>query len=261
MRRLIRQASEQGLQVNKLLFSSEPWTRRLLPYLPQLYRLLDELEFDGLDLWLLVRDPLDHALSVYGEMVKRHGYYHSLSDWLKTYDFPEVLLRFLRSISNQSSLMTLRVDHYAKNRRELTTPLSQWLALTRDVGWASTNSSLLTNRSLTFHELCLIRWLNEHDPVQAKRVAELLVDKLPAEQAKDSNRPSFLKVKHAELQSFVNRWQETVVEINSFLPKESFLNLDSNHSFLFPKADDIDYKFELSLEQLECLYEGLTRKA
>ncbi len=261
MRSLIRQASEQDFQAKKLLFSSEPWTRRLLPSLPGLYRLVNDLEFDGVDLWLLVRDPLDHAVSVYGEMVKRHGYHHSLSDWLKTYDFPQVLLSFLRGIANQSSWMKLRVDHYAKNRCDLTSPLVEWLALLSDFGWASTDSSLLTNRSLTSHELSLIRWLNQYDSAKGKRVAELLVDKLPAQNDKGIKVPSFLKIESSEVQAFVNRWQNIVEEINYFLPGKAALTLAATSKLVTSNLQESKDKFELSLDQLECLYEGLIGRA
>ena len=50
-------------------------------------RVADSGGFSQMMIWLVVRDPLDHALSVYSQMVKRHGFSGSLDDWLEIYDF------------------------------------------------------------------------------------------------------------------------------------------------------------------------------
>ena len=64
-----------------------------------LLQLADVINAQAIHMWFLVRDPLDHAISVYGQMVKRHGFTGSLEDWLLIYDFPSVLMEFLTKLN------------------------------------------------------------------------------------------------------------------------------------------------------------------
>ena len=72
----------QGCCPEVVLFSAERWARHLPKRFENLMRVADAVGFDQIRIWLVVRDPLDHAVSVYGQMVKRHGFSGSLDEWL-----------------------------------------------------------------------------------------------------------------------------------------------------------------------------------
>ncbi|QNG27752.1 hypothetical protein [Synechococcus sp. HK01-R] len=248
-RRLLRQSGASAGDLHAVLFSCEPWARRLPDRFPKLNQLLSVLDLDGADLWLLVRDPLDHAISVYGQMVKRHGFQGDLEDWLSVYDFPQVLLRFLERRAEQGDRITLQVDHYGRQRANLVSCLLGWLGLPLDAGWSRPVQSSV-NRSLTRQELALIRWLNGVNAQLSVDVAERLVNQLP--QLHDrAPVPS-----QAACEGFVQRWQPVVRQINGMLPDQAQLQLKVPE--LAPSGEQAMPSpwIGLSREQLSCLLES-----
>ena len=172
-RRLFRQHGVDDQALKGVVFSYEPWARHLPSQLNHLLPKSELLGFEGLDLLLLVRDPLDHAVSVYGQMQKRHGFAGGLDDWLEIYDFPNALLHFLKTIRSCDGSLSLAVDHYGRNKRSLINLLKDWLSLS--AGYNYSDPKRVVNRSLTLQELCLVRHLNARDPVLGLAVGELLL--------------------------------------------------------------------------------------
>ena len=157
-RRLFRQHGVDDQALKGVVFSYEPWARHLPSQLNHLLTKSELLGFEGLDLWLLVRDPLDHAVSVYGQMVKRHGFAGGLDDWLEIYDFPQALLHFLETVASCDGILSLKIDHYGRNKRYLVDLLKDWLSLPG--GFNYFEPKKVVNRSLTLQELFLVRHLN-----------------------------------------------------------------------------------------------------
>ena len=249
-RRLLRHHNALSMQTRGLVFSCEPWARTLGSKIDQLLKVNEVLEFDGLDVLLLVRDPLDHAISVYAQMVKRHGFTGGIDDWLEIYDFPDVLLDFLKVLADNKGSVGLRVDHYGRKSSSLLDILSEWLFLSGESIWINTERKLV-NRSLTHDEVLLMRWLNSRDPAIAAAVGEDLVNKLPSLQAAKSV-PSL-----ASVDRFIARWTDQVDEINSILPCEAAITLEHSSLFASAEADNLeslrDVPIELLPDQLDCL--------
>ena len=245
-RRLCHQQAIQPQQLKSLVFSHEPWTRKLPLKWAQLMQLVASIEAQAVDCWLLVRDPFDHALSVYGQMVKRHGYSGSVEDWLGIYDFPEVLMRFLDAVDGSDHEVFLRVDHYGSRRKELLQSLQQWLLLPADGPWCSI-SEVHVNRSLTPSELTLMRWLNARDPGLALRTGERLIQRLP--QLRGTVQPPSVRV----IERFVQRWQGSIDRLNQRLPSHAQLRLPrAEHS----GASPVDDLATLTREQLDCVLDA-----
>jgi hypothetical protein len=208
------------------------------------------MEVQAVDCWLLVRDPLDHALSVYGQMVKRHGFSGSVEDWLGIYDFPDVLLRFLDAVEASSHAVCLRVDHYGSRRQELLQCLKQWLVIPADGDWKAISDDRV-NRSLTASELTLMRWLNARDPGLALRTGEHLIQRLP--QLRGAVQPPSAPV----IERFVQRWKGAIDQLNQRLPSSAQLCLPRPEERRLPSSDAAaDSALTLTREQLDCLLDA-----
>lgn len=253
-RRLCNQHRCAPSDLGALLFSHEPWTRHLPSKWTQLQELSEVLECDGIDLWLVIRDPLEHAISVYGQMVKRHGFTGSLDEWLVIYDFPDVLLRFLDVVAHSGMRVTLKLEHYGRQRQILVQCLCNWLSLPADGVWIDAHKETV-NRSLTDQELALMRMLNRRNPQLSARVGERLVDQLP--QLK-STAP---KPSSEAISSFVKRWGSSVETLNALLPSSARLELPPicDGALVDPtrSAAGEDAAISLLPDQLECLLDGL----
>lgn len=251
-RRLLRQQPCADRPFKGVVFSHEPWTRHLPDRLPQLLDLIATLGLDGADLWLLVRDPLEHAISVYGQMVKRHGFTGSLEQWLDIYDFPDVLQRFLQAVAHQPQGLRLRVQHYGRLKQRLPAALQHWLGLDPAWPWQAPPRRAV-NRSLSADELQLMRWLNAWDPLRAAQVGEQLVNRLP-------DTPSAQLRPSPEVERrFQARWQPVVDRLNQQLPQEAQLQLaaaDTRASADLPEAEADQALIALGQAQLHCLLEA-----
>ena len=248
--RLCRHQAIQPQQLTSLVFSHEPWARKLPPLWPQLMQLAQLMEVQAVDCLLLVRDPLDHALSLYGQMVKRHGFSGSVEDWLRIYDFPEVLMRFLDAVEASSHAVCLRVDHYGSRRQELLHCLKQWLGLAAETNWHSTVEDRV-NRSLTPSELTLMRWLNARDPELALRTGEQLIQRLPR------LKGAALQPSVAVVEEFVSKWEGLIARLNQRLPSHAQLRLPRPEECGLPIGDALaDPALTLTREQLDCLLDA-----
>jgi hypothetical protein len=234
-----------------VLFSAERWTRHLPSQCSALLEMADACGIEKLKVWLLVRDPLDHAVSVYGQMVKRHGYNGGLDAWLATYDFPDALLNFLEVFQAMPEWVELHVDHYGRCKTQLLERMQAWLHLPGELPWQQPSQNNV-NRSLTTDELVLLRWLNTRLGDRAAVVGEQLVDRLPG------LAPARLEVTRAMHEQFVARWQPCLDRINQRLPNTARLQLSFQASLVDGASAEDESSIRLSREQLDCLLDGLS---
>ena len=253
---LLQQAPELGGEVPMgVLFSAERWARHLPAQLEALLRVADAGGVEQIQIWLLVRDPLDHAVSVYGQMVKRHGFTGSLDEWLLIYDFPQVLLRCLDAFQSRPDRIQLQMDHYGRQRRNLHQRMLDWLVLPTDAPWQQPAQSTV-NRSLSADELLLMRWLNERLGDRAAAVGEQLVDRLPGLQ------PARLQPSATVCDQFVQRWSATLAQINQRLPESAYVHLPEETAASPDGSDQQPQQQMICLlpEQLDCLFDGLQQE-
>ena len=234
------------------VFSAERWTRQLPVRIDRLLQFADACDFEEVRIWLLVRDPLDHAVSVYGQMVKRHGFRGSLDEWLSIYDFPKVLQAFLQAVQSRSERFHLKVTHYGNERQRLLEALRQWLMLADGGDWQHP-AQWTINRSLTADELLLMRWLNGHIGERAAAIGERLVDCLPQLTAA---RP---QPSASALTRFEQHWRSTISDINASMPAHAALQMPcaDESMALLPCFDQEAGQISLSTAQLDCLFEGI----
>jgi hypothetical protein len=250
-RRMLASTASGTRSQNGVLFSAERWTRHLPAQCSALLDMADACGIEKLNLWLLVRDPLDHAVSVYGQMVKRHGFCGGLDAWLDAYDFPQVLLNFLEVFQAMPERVALHVDHYGRSKHQLLEKMQAWLKLPGEASWQKPAQSAV-NRSLTADELNLMRWLNGRFGDHAAPVGELLVDRLP------DLLPVRLQVTRTKRDQFLTRWQPCIDRINQRLPPHAQLQLSASDQFNDGVLVPEDFSIRLSREQLDCLLDGLS---
>ena len=251
--RWLRQHCERSAAVSGLVFSREGWARRFPDLVDPMLRLADAWGVERLELLLFVRDPLDHACSVYSQVVKRHGYDGSIDAWLEVYDFTARLLACLRCVAAHSDRLQLRVEHYGQQRRRLIPIVCDWLKLDAEADWCEPPVQRV-NRSLTQEELQLMRWLNgTASRERSARIGELLVNRLP-------DLPSaVLQPAPAAVDRFLDHWRETVNQINALLPPEVGLRLEKrNHQQQHQRTSPEGSAITLLPEQLECLRLGIS---
>ena len=249
--RLQGQVALGNLPQRGVLFSAERWTRHLPAQRSALLAMADAGGIERLRVWLLVRDPLDHAVSVYGQMVKRHGYSGGLDAWLSTYDFPEALLNFLEVFQAMPDRVDLHIDHYGRGKQLLLQRMQDWLQLPEGGAWLQPPQSKV-NRSLTADELLLLRWLNRRLGDRSAAVGEQLVDRLPA------LAPARLEVSRAMHDQFLMRWHSCLDRINQRLPNSAQLQLSWPEPLAEAVGDVEESVVRLSREQLDCLLDGLS---
>ena len=251
-RRWIRkhlQFSEKKFSLNSLFFSFEGLTRKFSLYRNKLVRRAELLGISDIDVLLIVRDPLDHACSVYNQMVKRHGYFGSLDEWLETYNFTDHLLQTIQELSENTDLWNLRIEHYDKVSTSLSDLAINWLNTPPSSFYNQTPNSIV-NRSLTYDELCLMRIVNKKLSVDKSRLlGERLVNQFP-ESISFNPQPSANSAKR-----FVDKWNEKVEIINSLIPRGAQLQLDI--SAFQEQKEEPDF-ICLSRQHIDCIIDCIT---
>jgi hypothetical protein len=255
MRRFLRSLAQErsvvGSNLNGLVFSFEGWVKQFDAMVDALMALADVWEVEYVEVFLVVRDPLEHACSVYSQVVKRHGYTGSLDQWLQSYAFPNRLLRALEAMALAGSRFRLTAIHYGRQRQHLVRECQSWLGLDSADAWASPQTQRV-NRSLTLDELELMRVLNSRIGDAAAVVGEHLVDRLP------DLMSAVIKPSDHVVKSFLCRWVEPIQLINTYLPPSAHLQLlelgSSGHS---DSAPELSQEVHLSMAQLQCLVDGL----
>ena len=206
------------------------------------------LEISNIDILLIVRDPLDHACSVYNQMVKRHGYFGSIDQWLEIYDFTDYLLQTLQELSSNADLWRLRIENYKNVSTSLSDSAKDWLKIPATDFFKQIPNSIV-NRSLTYDELHLMRIVNKKLSINKSRIlGERLVNHFP-ESISFKPQPSIDSAKR-----FVDKWNEKVELINSFVPAEAQLKLDTSDFF---EHTEEPAAIKLTPQHIECIIDSI----
>ncbi|WP_349829372.1 hypothetical protein [Brevibacterium litoralis] len=131
-----------------------------------------------------VRDTAGHALSLYGQAVKRHKFTHDFSHFIgRTMNSPAFNQRVAESLSSWVAILgreNIHVVHYDTHRKDVVTPLAKILGAHSETEWEH-GSAKEVNRSLTQVELLFMRELNKtvSDRSQLAKLSNILMD-IPA---------------------------------------------------------------------------------
>ena len=206
--------SKPGSQVlDKALFSSEGLYPEILTNLSTFYSLCDKYDVHIL---MLLRDPIEHAMSIYIQKVKRQGFTGSLSDFISAYNTPASVLKLIKRIEEKC---TIHMYNYSRHKEDLLSVMASYLGVDRSI--FSSPSQLIVNRSLSVPEIALQRLFNKHfGKVSHKFVSDVLCNCF-TEPCGDEPR---LLPSQKDAQDLIKRIQPCVLELNSYLQDEEKLN-------------------------------------
>lgn len=125
---------------------------------------------------LYLRNPVDHAVSVYHQQVKRGRFTGTLADSLQTYIQPKKIITVLQRLQQVGTHVT--VVNYSTHRDSLMGTMETWLDL--PAGTLTVPARKQVNRSLTLAELELQRAFNQHFEGRSSRfISDPLCNDLP----------------------------------------------------------------------------------
>jgi hypothetical protein len=221
-----RDAHEQAPEGHALLFSHE----MLFGYLLQkdAPQLLGEIQQAGFDVRVLcfIRDPMEHAVSLYQQTVKRSGNTNSLVESLEGYAQPRKVLRVMETM--QELGISIQVSNYSRHRRALLAVIENFLSIPRDS--LKKPDFGVVNRSLTAGELALQSAFNRFYGKGSHRlISDPLCNDLP------DIKSEFPALREAQLATFLKRMRGLVLPVNARLPE--------NEHYHVPRASDAISRF------------------
>lgn len=209
-----------------ILFSHE----ELFAYMnsPVAKPVLDLVAAGQYDLQIIcfIRNPLDHAVSLYQQTVKRSGNIKTFAEFLNNYRVPEEVLRFVRTMSAAGARTT--IYNYSRHKETLPDILETWLDLSR--GTLEKPNKLVVNRSVTNGELALQIEFNKLLGSRASAViSDPLCNNLPDIK---SENPAITR---EDLGNFLLRMAEMITKTNDVLP--------GSEGYSVPKIEEAIAKF------------------
>jgi hypothetical protein len=144
-------------------------------FLPSLAR---EAGYDRIEILLLVRDPVEHAASVAGQLIKRHASTQTLESLFAGFNQPILAARFLRQADTLEGVR-ITVMNYSRCRKSLLEAFTGWAGVAPES--LEPISVKQSNRSLTSAELALQREVNAvlSDQWSSRILADALCERLP----------------------------------------------------------------------------------
>lgn len=202
-----------------------------------------------------LRDPVDHAISVYQQKVKRGGYTGTLAESLDSYEILARTVAVLGALRDMGAQVT--VLNYSRHRAGLTATLADWLGVSEtDLTLPETGQ---VNRSLTMAELELQRLMNIQLGGAARRfVSDPLCNLAP------EMRSETPPLDRAALETFLNRVAAQIEgpEYQALVPADERPKTGSvaDHIHRFPASAPAaeDRVFQFTGRQLEILAQALS---
>lgn len=183
----------------RLLLSSEAYFLKMRSkgFLDRIRQLLPEAD---LQILLFIRDPMDHAVSNYQQVVKRHGYAADFDQFLKEYNIPRRVGQFVEWVRGMG--VTVHMRNYSRISKDLKSAFEGWLGMPQDSLVPPARQQI--NRSLSVPEMALQLAFNRHYGKAAPFVSDALCEELPDIRAE---RPP---VSAERLEGFLKRMRSTI---------------------------------------------------
>jgi hypothetical protein len=132
--------------------------------------------FDAVHMLLFIRDPMEHAASLWQQYLKRGGGSAPIEPFFEKYAVPARVAEFLETFGAHERI-TVTVRNYSRHRAGILAPVSRWLDVDPDI-WTTARAGTL-NRSLTVGELAFQRALNRHLGKTGAILSDALCERLP----------------------------------------------------------------------------------
>lgn len=194
-----------------------------------------------------VRDPLEHAVSIYQQLVKRGGFTAGFADGLKYYDIPSRSIQAFRRLKNYGAEIT--IFNYSRHRGHLLSTVERWLGL--EEGMLPLPPKEIINRSLTNSELLIQRVMNEYFGEDARSiVSDPVCEKLP--NIKSENPP----ISHSEMNDFIAKISSSFrdPEYLSYVPADEIPEIGNLSDYIVDENCNIQNRqFQISEDQIRII--------
>lgn len=198
---------------------------------------------------LYIRNPMQHAISLYGQMVKRSGYTGTLGEFLPEYRFLGAVIRFIKNAN--AAGVELRVLNYSNHQDDILNSFADVIGISGSVLAVPPVGRI--NRSLTIAETYVQKGFNaEFGQASAKFISDPLCNLLPDI---ESELP-FLK--RADYGRFAKRLAPLLKKANSNLPVAEKYELEPFDRTEYGHANRKMLRF--SKPQLDVLIDALSSR-
>ena len=178
-----------------------------------------ELGCDRISILLFIRDPIDHAASLFQQASKTSNMKaRSLSQYFMQYKRPTQLLTFMKKTSEIPTI-DVTVRNYSRCKRDVVAITENWLGL--DPKTLSTDGiPRSVNRSLTFAELRTVLALSRYSKIQSLELANRFSNTLP-------ERKPFRAVPPIATQdAMLTKFQPVFEELKEYIAEEDQYQLE-----------------------------------
>jgi hypothetical protein len=247
----VREADQAAASADSLLFSNEG----LFGYLLQgssraVFARLAEEGFK-LRVLLYIRDPLDHAISLYQQTVKRSGNTQYPNEYLASYTAPREVGRVIKQLREHD--IELQISNYTRHKKRILAVAESWLGLGEGFLNAPTNS--MVNRSMSNAELVLQREFNKHlGRRSSSLISDPLCNQLP------NVKSEYPAVGREDLEVFLDRMQIMINAVNTDLPTDERYRVPSIDEAVgrFSSPSDAQ-KLVFTQEQIEVIAKRISK--
>ena len=231
-------------ECDKLLLSNELLLLALADErkLNQFNEVFKKLKVESVDLLLVLRDPVDQALSLYKHRAK-NGKILDIEEWPNDfYFYGDALQNFLLNYNTYN--FNLHVKKFNKTKGYLEDIFfKQWLGLDIKLN----EPPKIVNPSLSLSELILIRKMREYNPQIVPLLYQNLIGLSKKSKSEDSELELYYKV---TLSKHMKKFNKTWNICNSFLAREDALTIPQDLNQNFSMSDK---NCTFSQEQLNVL--------
>lgn len=206
--------SDSKPQFHSAAFSSEALYPEILNNLSFFKDLCNKFDVHVL---IFLRDPIEHAMSIYIQKVKRQGFFGSVGSFFSVYNTPASVLKLIQAVEN---VCTVHMYNYSRCREDLLSVISSYLGVSTSA--FSIPEPRVVNRSLSMPEIALQRLFNQHFGKASHRfVSDVLCNSFP-EPCADEPKPL---PSYKDAQDLLKRVAPSILALNAYLQDDQKLNL------------------------------------
>lgn len=207
---------------SKLLISNEG-IFNLIVETDFLYQLNNTFPNTRIEILLFIRNPYEHAQSIYQQRVKRLGYTVSFNEYLcssNTYPFLGMVEILIKKARNNNAILTIK--NYSRLHDSILNCFENWLGIKN--GTLVEPPIKTVNRSLTLSELFLQKRFNHHlGKNSSSFISDALCNKSPEIKSEKPLATSSAK------KSFFKRIQSDINKLNSIIPESEQYSIDEEN--------------------------------
>ncbi len=200
---------------------------------------------------LYIRDPLKHAISLYGQGIKRGGETGDLANAVLSYRMPLLVGQFLTRMEQVGAEVS--VLNYSRCKKQLLSSFANVIGVPESVLAKPPVGNV--NRSLTPSELFVQRCFNEFwGASSSKFVSDVLCNKLP-----DHKPESQPYISREVYQAFKTQILPILADQNRHLPPEQAYVLET-YEEVFGDAPSDEDRFSFTADQLRLLVQSVSNE-